>query len=55
MRGKTIEGETTPVIGVFEWGPEGWSGITTYQAASNDAAEFMLSAYRWGTRVYVRP
>lgn len=51
----TIEGETTPVIGVFEWGPEGWSGITTYQAASDDAAEFMLSAYRWGTRVYVRP
>ena len=51
----TIEGETQPVIGVFEWGPEGWSGITTYQAADADAAEFMLTAYRWGTRVYVRP
>lgn len=50
-----IEGETTPVIGVFEWGSEGWSGITTYQAADETAAEFMLSAYRWGTRVYVRP
>lgn len=51
----TIEDETKPVIGVFEWGPEGWSGITTYQAADADAAEFMLTAYRWGTRVYVRP
>ncbi|WP_310609225.1 PBECR2 nuclease fold domain-containing protein [Limnohabitans sp.] len=50
-----IEGETKPLIGVFEWGADGWSGITTYQAVDDFRAEQMLSLYRWGVRVYVRP
>lgn len=50
-----IDGETTPVIGVFEWGAEGWSGITTYQAADETKAKQMLDLQRWGHRVYVRP
>jgi hypothetical protein len=49
-----IEGETKLMIGVFEWGADGWSGITTYQAADQDAADYMLQMYRWGARVYVR-
>ena len=50
-----IEGETKPVISVFEWGPEGWSGITTYPASDETKAKQMLDMHRWGTRVYVRP
>lgn len=50
-----IEGETKPLIGVFEWGPDGWSGITTFQAENEAKAEIMLTDYRFGVRVYVRP
>jgi hypothetical protein len=50
-----IEDETKPMIGVFEWGADGWSGITTFQAVDQDRAKQMLDLQRWGGRVYVRP
>jgi len=50
----SIAGYDQPVIGVFEWGPDGWSGITTFQAADEAKARQMLDLQRWGTRVYVR-
>ena len=50
-----IEGEPLALIGVFEWGVDGWRGITTYQAESEVEAEIMLSKFRIGTRIYVRP
>lgn len=49
-----IDGQDTVTIGVFEYGPEGWSGITTFQADSTATAENLLSGYRIGTRVYLR-
>lgn len=51
----SIEDTNQVTIGVFEWGPEGWSGITTFQADSAATEENLLSQYRIGTRVYVRP
>jgi SPP1 gp7 family putative phage head morphogenesis protein len=51
----SIAGYDQPVIGVFEWGPDGWSGITAFQAADEAKARQMLDLQRWGTRVYVRP
>jgi len=49
-----IDGETTPIIGVFDWDSDSWSGITVYQADSAAGAESMLQKYRVGVRVYVR-
>lgn len=51
----SIAGYDQPVIGVFEWGPDGWSGITAFQTADEAKARQMLDLQRWGTRVYVRP
>jgi SPP1 gp7 family putative phage head morphogenesis protein len=50
-----IEGETKPLIGVFEWGPDGWSGVTTFQALDEARAAQLMDLQRWGMRVYVRP
>jgi SPP1 gp7 family putative phage head morphogenesis protein len=49
-----IDGQDQVTVGVFELGPEGWSGITTYQAEDDASAENLLNQYRIGTRVYLR-
>ena len=49
-----IAGEDQLTVGVFEHGPDGWSGITTFQADSEATVENLLGQYRIGTRVYVR-
>ena len=49
-----IGDKTQPLIGVFEWGTDGWSGISTYQAEDEAAAKAMLVKDRIGTLIYSR-
>lgn len=49
-----IEGETKPVLGVFELGRDGWRGVTGYQAETELETSFMLNELRKGQNVYRR-
>ncbi|WP_286694985.1 PBECR2 nuclease fold domain-containing protein [Spongiibacter sp. UBA1325] len=47
-----IAGQEQPGVAVFEWGRDGWAGITTYQADQNRKDE--LAQFRQGVRLYRR-
>lgn len=47
-----IEGSDLPMIGVFEWGRDGWMGVTTFQAEAGRASE--IADMRQGVRLYRR-
>jgi hypothetical protein len=49
-----IEGEDTPAVAVFETGPDGWIGITTYQAESAAKVDEVIADARVGTLVWRR-
>lgn len=42
-----VEGEETPGLAVFEWGPDGWGGVTTFPPDEVDTL-------RVGVRLYAR-
>lgn len=44
-----VEGETTPTLAVFERGPDGWWGVTTFQGEDQQAED-----WRVGVRLYRR-
>lgn len=44
-----VDGETTPTLAVFERGPDGWWGVTTFQGAPGSEDE-----WRVGVRLYRR-
>lgn len=46
-----VEGQDVPALAVFEIGEDGWIGVTTFQAATDD----YVSAARVGVRLYRRP
>ena len=45
-----IEGETKPMLAVFERAKDGWFGVTTYQSSVDQ-----VNAWRVGIRLYKRP
>ena len=48
-----VEGESVAALAVFEVGPDGWDGITTF-APDADNPEY-LEQLRLGVRLYRRP
>lgn len=51
-----IEGNPTPGLAVFEYGHDGWAGITTFAPDTSDLAEAeqMIEGMRQGVRIYTR-
>lgn len=49
-----VEGETKPVLSVFELGRDGWRGVSGFQAEEPRDVEQMLNAARRGEVVYRR-
>jgi SPP1 gp7 family putative phage head morphogenesis protein len=49
-----VEGQTKPVVSVFEVGAEGWRGVTGYQAQAAADAGTMIDSARAGELVYRR-
>lgn len=44
-----VEGQEVPTLAVFELGPDGWAGVTTFQGAAQTSQD-----WRVGTRLYAR-
>ncbi|MFN0185130.1 MAG: PBECR2 nuclease fold domain-containing protein, partial [Aquabacterium sp.] len=49
-----VEGEDTPALAVFETGPDGWLGVTAYQAEAQKNAAELIDASRRGELLWRR-